>query len=124
MCKLPGDAVFDEDSIGDMSNSESKEDWNSVPSLDFFIDICFNDDSSWKSNFCGYECIIPVINLSASLNKNNITGGVGDDSLPCLSSLWPLFDDDDDVYLAKLQTRDVKKSILYMLNVDRPVRHK
>jgi hypothetical protein len=26
MCKLPGDAVFDEDSIGDMSNSESKED--------------------------------------------------------------------------------------------------
>jgi hypothetical protein len=27
-------------------------------------------------------------------------------------------DDDDDVYLDKLQTRGVKKSILYMCNVD------
>jgi hypothetical protein len=27
-------------------------------------------------------------------------------------------DDDDDVYLDKLQTRGVKKSILYMWNVD------
>jgi hypothetical protein len=29
-------------------------------------------------------------------------------------------DDDDDVYLDKLQTRGVKKSILYMWNVDQP----
>jgi hypothetical protein len=27
-------------------------------------------------------------------------------------------DDDDDVYLDKLQTRGVKKSILYMWNID------
>jgi hypothetical protein len=33
-------------------------------------------------------------------------------------------DDDDDVYLDKLQTKGVKKSILYMYNVDRPIRHK
>jgi hypothetical protein len=29
-----------------------------------------------------------------------------------------IFDDDDDVYLDKLQARGVKKSILYMWNVD------
>jgi hypothetical protein len=29
--------------------------------------------------------------------------------------------DDDDVYLDKLQTRGVKKSILYMWNVEQPV---
>jgi hypothetical protein len=33
-------------------------------------------------------------------------------------------DDDDDVYLNKLQTKGVKKSILYMQNVDQPIRHK
>jgi hypothetical protein len=33
-------------------------------------------------------------------------------------------DDDDDVYLNKLQTKGVKKSILYMYNVDQPIRHK
>jgi hypothetical protein len=33
-------------------------------------------------------------------------------------------DDDDDVYLNKLQTKGVKKSILYMCNVDQPTRHK
>jgi hypothetical protein len=33
-------------------------------------------------------------------------------------------DDDDDVYLNKLQTKGVKKSILYMKNVDQPIRHK
>jgi hypothetical protein len=33
-------------------------------------------------------------------------------------------DDDDDVYLDKLQTKGVKKSILYMYNVDQPIRHK
>jgi hypothetical protein len=32
--------------------------------------------------------------------------------------------DDDDVYLYKLQTKGVKKSILYMYNVDQPIRHK
>jgi hypothetical protein len=31
---------------------------------------------------------------------------------------------DDDVYLNKLQTKGVKKSVLYMWNVDQPVRHK
>jgi hypothetical protein len=35
-----------------------------------------------------------------------------------------LYDDDDDVYLNKLQTKGVKKSILYMYNVDQPIRHK
>jgi hypothetical protein len=34
------------------------------------------------------------------------------------------YDDDDDVYLNKLQTKGVKKSILYMYNVDQPIRHK
>jgi hypothetical protein len=32
--------------------------------------------------------------------------------------------DDDDVYLNKLQTKGVKKYILYMYNVDQPIRHK
>jgi hypothetical protein len=32
--------------------------------------------------------------------------------------------DDDDVYFNKLQTKVVKKSILYMYNVDQPIRHK
>jgi hypothetical protein len=31
---------------------------------------------------------------------------------------------DDDVYLKKLQTKGVKKSILYVYNVDQPIRHK
>jgi hypothetical protein len=37
--------------------------------------------------------------------------------------IW-VSDDDDDVYLNKLQTKGVKKSILYMYNVDQPIRHK
>jgi hypothetical protein len=35
-----------------------------------------------------------------------------------------VYDDDDDVYLNKLQTKGVKKSILYIYNVDQPIRHK
>jgi hypothetical protein len=33
-------------------------------------------------------------------------------------------DDDDGVFLNKLQMKGVKKSILYMYNVDQPIRHK
>jgi hypothetical protein len=34
------------------------------------------------------------------------------------------YDDDNDVYLDKLQTRGIKKFILYMWNVDQPIMHK
>jgi IMP cyclohydrolase len=40
------------------------------------------------------------------------------------SEAYPLLKSYDDVYLNKLQTKGVKKSLLYMYNVDQPIRHK